>query len=268
MSQRASRDRSLKKLDRIAEQLGTVRREGLTQQLVQKFEDLVLHGTISAGERLPPERELADMLGVSRSSLRQALKALQIMGVLEVRQGSGNYLSDNAQEILRVPPKVLVPLPGLSQAELFEVRRALEAESAGSAAQRATEADIERIRQKLAAMRASRNDRFAYAKHDLAFHHAIATGSGNRFFIWFLALANKVLYNALLGRSMKKSLDHSLREHERILQAIEARDVERARSEMLRHVSYEKYYMLAENTVDDLRFVAYEYSEAGTLARA
>src|SRR5581483_5611779 len=150
--ERTVRNGSLQKLDQIAAQLGTVRREGLTEQLVQKFEDLVLRGTILPGERLPPERELAEMLGVSRSSLRQALKALQIMGVLEVRQGSGNYLSSNAKEILQVPPKVLVPLRGLSQAELFEVRRALEAESAGSAAQRATAADLERIRSKLAGM--------------------------------------------------------------------------------------------------------------------
>jgi DNA-binding GntR family transcriptional regulator len=67
---------------------------------------------------------------------------------------------------------------------------------------------------------------------------------------------------------MKRSLDHSFREHETIFQAIEARDVETARVEMLRHVSYDKYYMLAEKAVDDLRFVAYEYSESGNVARA
>ena len=68
-----------------------------------------------AGDRLPPERDLAEILGVSRASLRGALKAFQVMGVLEVRQGSGNYLSAEATQILEQPARTLVPLPNLSQ---------------------------------------------------------------------------------------------------------------------------------------------------------
>ena len=260
MARTARSDIHLKKLSRIAEQLGTVRREGLTEQLVDKLESLALRGAIAPGERLPPERELAVMLNVSRSSLRQALKALQVMGVLEVRQGSGNYLSENAREILRVPPEILVPLRGLSQAELFEVRRAMEAEGAAAASQRANKADLQKMRAELERMHASLGNRFVYARHDIAFHHAIALASGNRFFIWFLALANKVLYSALLSRPMKRSIENSLHEHERILEAIEARNAERARLEMLGHVDYQKYYMLDEKKPADTRFLAYDGS--------
>lgn len=251
-------NRDLAKLGRIADQLGTVRREGLTEQLVQKLAKLVLRGVISAGDSLPPERELAQMLGVSRSSIRQALKALQVMGVLEVRQGSGNYLTRDAKEILSVPAQVLVPLRGLSQAELFEVRRALEAESAASAAERATATDLEKIRLEFERMQDRLDDKFAYRNHDLAFHQAIAAAAGNRFFVWFLALANKFLYQALLRRPLKTSLQNSLKEHENILRAIEARDSAKARVEMLRHVSYHKYYMLDQKGPADVRFLAYE----------
>ncbi len=91
----------LKKLSHIANELGTVRRVGLTEQLIEKLESLVLKGVLSPGEQLPSERQLAHLLSVSRASLRQALKVLQVMGVLEVRHGSGNYLSEAAEEILR-----------------------------------------------------------------------------------------------------------------------------------------------------------------------
>lgn len=248
----------LRKLDRIAQQLGSVKREGLTEQLVQKLATLVVRGVIKPGESLPPERELAEMLSVSRSSLRQALKAMQVMGVLEVRQGSGNYLTPDAKEILSVPPQILVPLPGLSQAELFEVRRAMEAESVAAAAERATAADLNRMRQEYEAMRAHTDDPVAYGRHDIAFHQAIAAASGNRFFQWFLSLANKVLYEALLKRPMKRSLEESLAEHKSILEAIEARNPLAARLEMLRHVSYRKYYMLDDRAPAYLRFLAYE----------
>jgi len=189
---------------------------------------------------------------------------LQVMGVLEVRHGSGNYLSEAAEEILKVPARILVPLRGLTQAELFEVRRAMEAEAAVAAAERATPKDLEAMRIELDGMRANDHDRVAYGTHDLAFHNAIAVASSNRCFIWFLSLANKVLYQALLRRPMSNSMKRSVDEHENILRAIEARDPELARSEMLKHVSYAKYYMLETKELAEIRFVAYESSTSGT----
>ena len=254
----------LRKLNHIAREMGTVRRSGLTEQLVEKFESLVLKGVLSPGEQLPPERRLAQLLSVSRASLRQALKALQVMGILEVRQGSGNYLRESAGEILRVPPRILVPLRGLTQAELFEVRRAMEAEAAAAAAERATPSDMVSMRAELEGMRDNKNDRVVYGRYDLAFHNAIAAASGNRCFIWFLSLANKVLYQALLIRPMKRSMQISILEHENILRAIEARDPVLARSEMLKHVSYKEYYMLDRKELADFRFVADDFSISKT----
>lgn len=248
----------LRKLKQITEQLGTVKREGLAEQVVYKMRALVLRGTLLPGERLPGERDLARMLSVSRSSLRQALKSLQVMGVLEVQHGSGNYLTSCAKEILEQPAQVLVPLPGLSQAELFEVRRAMETEAAAAAAGRASEKDLERIRAELDGMRRNQDDRYAYGKHDLAFHHAIAVASGNRYFIWFLDLANRLLYKALLQRPMRRGLDLSLKEHEDIYNAIERHDANAAREEMLNHISYQKFY---DGTPADIRFLAYEAVE-------
>lgn len=253
----------LEKLSHIAKEVGTIRRIGLTEQLIEKLESLVLKGVLSPGEQLPPERQLADLLSVSRASLRQALKVLQVMGVLEVRQGSGNYLSEAAEEILKVPASILVPLKGLTQAELFEVRRSMEAEAAAAAAERATPKDLEAMRIELEGMRANNHDRIAYGLHDLAFHNAIASASSNRCFIWFLSLANKVLYQALLRRPMPHGMENSIEEHESILRAIEVRNPILARNEMLKHVSYAKYYMLETKELADIRFVAFEPSNSG-----
>lgn len=249
-----------KSLEPIAIALGSVRREGLTEQLVEKLEKLILEGVLQPGDRLPPERELSEILAVSRSSLRGALKALQVMGVLEVRQGSGNFLSVEAKEILEQPARTLVPLPSLSQAELFEARRAMEAESAAGAAVRATESDLQRIRAECNRLASNTRDAVAFGKHDLAFHHAIALASGNRYFVWFLGLANKVLYSALLKRPTRRNLSMSLDEHQRIFDAIESRDPEAARREMLAHVSLSKYYFLNKKDVTQLQFLVHESS--------
>src|SRR5258707_14473670 len=103
--------------------------EGLTEQLIDSMKSWVLQGVVAPNDRLPPERELAALLKVSRSSLRQALKTLEVMGVLAARQGSGTYLTEFAEVILRQPTDLLVPLRGVSFAELFEARRAMEIEA-------------------------------------------------------------------------------------------------------------------------------------------
>ncbi len=109
--------------------MGPVRTEGLTENVVRQLKDCIRRRIITPGERLPPERELAALLKISRGSLRQALKALEVMGVLNVVQGSGAYLADRAEVILRDPEGLLVPLRGHSFAEMYEARRAMEAES-------------------------------------------------------------------------------------------------------------------------------------------
>jgi len=249
--------KNIDKLSRSVVGLRNVPQEGLTQQIVRKFRLLVLRGRIKSGDYLPPERQFATMLGVSRSSLRGALKALQIMGALEVRQGTGTYLTEAAKEILATPTKAFHPSEVLSQAELFEARRWIEAGAAATAVDRATEADLAAIRAEYEAMKKCAADKNIprYGRHDMAFHQAIAAASGNRFFIWFLATANKALFRELWKRPLPIDVNCSLRGHERILRTIEARDRAAAQEEMLNHLSYRSYFAEQDSTAD-LRFVA------------
>lgn len=229
-------------LDRLAAELTPVRNEGLTENLVRKLKDSVLRGVVRPGERLPPERDLAALLNVSRSSLRQALKALQVMGVLEVKQGSGNYLSASAEHILREPANLLVPLRGISFGELYEARRAMEAEAAACAASRATADDIVKLRRELALMRSATNDLTSFVRIDAQFHHHIAVASGNSVFVWFQEMVNRVLWDGQLLHIRNVSLDTVLNDHERITDAIADGDVTGAREAMLTHLILSKAY--------------------------
>jgi GntR family transcriptional repressor for pyruvate dehydrogenase complex len=229
-------------LVRLAKVLGPIRTEGLTENVVRQLKDCVRRRIITPGERLPPERELAALLKISRGSLRQALKALQVMGVLNVVQGSGAYLADRAEAILRDPEGLLVPLRGHSFAEMYEARRAMEAESAASAALRASEQDVEKMRAEIRSMHATGSHVRKFVSHDNAFHHHIAVASGNSVSIWFIDLLQNVLAKGQLIHARSEQMQSSIAEHQAILAAIEAHDPESARKEMLAHPTLSKAY--------------------------
>jgi len=222
--------------------MGPIRNEGLTEHLVRRMKDCILEGVINPGERLPPERELAVMLNVSRSSLRQALKAFQVMGVLEVKQGSGNYLTPSAGRIVREPVDLLVPLRGITFAELFEARRAMEAESAACAAVRASKHELDEMDAEIERMRLASDDIHRFTAHDAKFHGAIASASGNSVFVWLVALVQQVLLGAQVAHAKASKLPRIRDEHRRIVEAIRSRNADQARAEMLAHLTLSRHY--------------------------
>src|ERR1051325_4389620 len=179
-------------------------RKGLTEHIVSRMKEWVLGGLISPGDRLPPERELAKTVGVSRSSLRQALKALQVMGGLAVRQGAGNYLTDAAARILGQPPDFLVPLRGHSFGELYELRRAIEAEAAAAAAVRANDEDLRKLDRILASMKAHLDNSPAYFKDDVGLHSSMVAASGNKLFVWLFDMLYQALKDQWQAASLKR----------------------------------------------------------------
>jgi GntR family transcriptional repressor for pyruvate dehydrogenase complex len=249
------RSRPAGTIERLASELGPVPFEGLTEHLIRQMKGWVVRGLIQPGERLPPERELAAILNVSRSSLRQALKVLQVMGVLEVKQGSGNYLSESAGGILRQPTDLLMPLRGLSFGELFEARRAMEAEAAACAALRASDAEVHKIGRELDQMRLHLAAPVAYFRHDVAFHRQIALASGNSVFVWFFELVSKVLSEAWLARAKEGNSARTFAEHHNIASAIERHDPDAARTAMLQHLMLTKFYSKKQTPLE-LRVVA------------
>jgi GntR family transcriptional regulator, transcriptional repressor for pyruvate dehydrogenase complex len=238
-------------LQRFSRRLDPSPLQGLTERLIDVVKAWVLDGVIAPGERMPPERDLATLLKVSRSSIRPALKSLEVMGVLEARQGSGTYLTESAESILSQPADLLMPLRGVSFAELFEARRAMEVEAAASAAARAHPHDIADLQALIERMRSHLSHPAAYFASDVAFHQKIAQVSGNAVFVWFNEMVVKVLSDA--WRQRARHGDHSrstFLEHQAIFTAIQRHDPHAARQAMLSHLDLSKFYSPAPTDLE------------------
>lgn len=182
------------------------------------------------GDRLPPERDLAALLGVSRTTVREALKRLSAWGYIRSVQGGGNYIS-------RVSSK--------TQLEFLDVRRIIECETARLAAERHSAGDIERIRASLEKMRAEIRAGEFGVSGDSDFHAAVAKAAGNNAMCTILEQCCDILNS---GRYATLTIDgqgeKSLGDHERIANAIEAGDAETAVREMKEHIEKAKINIL------------------------
>ncbi len=197
---------------------------------------MLSEGVISPGTKLPPERELAAHFQVARSSLRQALKVLEIMGVITQKVGDGSYLNRDASTVLAVPMEFLFLLDDTSVQELTELRFMIEPALAAKAAERANSDDIALLRQSLADLESSELDRVKLVAADLLFHRAIFQASGNRLTGRLFHTIHRAMLNMIMVTSQLVDLEHTVAFHRPILAAIEARDPERAASLMTAHL--------------------------------
>jgi GntR family transcriptional regulator, transcriptional repressor for pyruvate dehydrogenase complex len=207
----------------------------ITAKLIARIKSLIAAGAISPGSKFPPERELAKDFAVNRASVRQALKVLEIMGVLTQRVGDGTYLSDSAETILNEPIDFLVLLDDLSHHELFETRLIVEPELAKRAAERATAEDLSALRNAVLAMERSKSIR-ERLDADLAFHDAIFRASGNRICHLLFKGIHRTLLTSMSQLADRVSMDQPLMFHRRIYAAIRERKPEEARLAMQEHI--------------------------------
>src|SRR5438132_11589160 len=152
-----------------------VRTSRLYEQIVQQIEESILKGTLKTGDQLPAERDLAQRFGVSRTAVREAVKALREKGLVEAYSGRGTFITDGTSQAVRQSLDLMVKIgqPEGSQ-YLAELRAILEPEIAALAAARAHESDMATIREAVAAMERAGEDPDAYMEGDLDFHLAVA----------------------------------------------------------------------------------------------
>src|SRR3977135_2232527 len=218
----------------------------VTAMLIAKFKQLISRGSIAPGSKFPPERELAKEFGVNRASLRQALKVLEIMGVLTQRVGDGTYLSASAETILKEPLDFLILLDDLSHHELMETRMSVEPELAARAAERATTEDLVSLRRAIAAMESCRTNQ-ERLEADLAFHQCIFRASGNRICPLLFNVIHRSVLTSMSQLSTRVPLDRPLTFHKRIFAAIQQRNPEDARRQMLEHIADTKALLATGN---------------------
>lgn len=212
-------------------------KEDVTHLLILRFQQLLSDGVLSPGTKLPSERELATNFGVARSSLRQALKVLEIMGVITQKVGDGSYLNKDASSVLAVPMEFLFLLDDTSLQELTEMRLMMEPALAAKAAERANSQHIALLRQSIVDLEHSKHDRVQLVASDILFHRAIFQASGNRLVGRLFHTIHRAMLNMIMVTSQLVDLEHTLHFHQPILDAIEQRNPELAARLMTDHLN-------------------------------
>ncbi len=220
-------------------------REDITTKLLTSFTKLLQNGSLVPGVKLPSERELARRFHVSRSSLRQAFKMLDMMGVLSQHVGDGTYLQPNASAILTEPMEFLVLMDGISHHELYQARLTVEPEMAAQAAERATADDVAALRHLLSEMEHNPRDMARLIELDVNFHEAIFRASGNRVFQLMFGAIQRLLLTGIARTSPLVDFAHTLHFHTRIFAAIDRRQPEEARRSMTEHLEDARNVLLS-----------------------
>ncbi len=216
---------------------GSITSTTAVSEVTRRLLDYFTGGSIAAGDRLPPERQLAASMGVGRSAIREALAALEVLGVVDVRPGSGTYLRGSTSELL---PRTLswgMLLGSPQTRELIGVRHGLEVQAARLAAELITEDGLARLRGHLKTMRASKTDYTAFVAADLQFHQEVAHAAAN-------ALLEEMLQSvrSLLRVWVERALNDSRHaqvtctEHQAVVRALTARDAAAAAEAMSVHM--------------------------------
>jgi GntR family transcriptional repressor for pyruvate dehydrogenase complex len=216
-----------------------VRAPRLYEQIVQQIEDSMKKGSLKAGDQLPAERDLAEKFGVSRTAVREAVKALREKGLVEAYSGRGTFITNGTSQAIRQSLDLMIKIGQPDgAAQLVEFREILEPEIAGLAATRVEEQHLTMMRDAIAIMDQTReDDPDAFIEADLDFHLALAEAAANPL---ILSLIDSIV-GLLRQQRMRTFYVHGGPErgqihHKRILEAIERRDATAAREAMKAHL--------------------------------
>ena len=236
----------------------------LTDQAIAKIKDLIMSGEFGAGAKLPKEQVLAQRLGLSRNSLREAVRALTLIGVVEPRVGDGTYVTSLEPELLLTGMGFVSDLlTGPTLLELHQVRRIIEPVATGLAASRLTEADFAALAASLARMEAAETTQ-AFIAADEEFHRIIVLASGNATLASLIQNLSGGTLRARLWRSVREqgAIETTRRRHREIYDALSRRDAERASAIDLIHLAEGESWL--RKLIDDEQRIA---PPAGTNGR-
>lgn len=229
--------------DLSLDQMQPIVRVSLSDKIIEQIVDLIARNVLKPGERLPSERELCKRFGVGRSSLREALRSLAVMGILEGKVGEGTYVSANNNKYLEKAWQWGLLLDPQKVQDLLETRLMLEAQTAFWAAQRVSAEELEQIEMTLAGMAAAIDRPETYLENDVNFHLLIAQATHNSMLNSLLTMTRGYLQE-WIKRSLiepeeganQKRAESSLAEHKRIVGALHQGNADQAREAMEAHI--------------------------------
>ncbi|QFG69489.1 FadR/GntR family transcriptional regulator [Ornithinimicrobium pratense] len=211
----------------------------VTDDAISRIKDMIVAGELTPGDRLPPEKELGETLGLSRSSLREAVKALEVIGVLDVRRGDGTYVTSLQPSILLEVMAFVVDLHRDDFVlQALEVRRMLEPQAAAAAARRITPDQVDELIAALAAVPADA-ELEVLIEHDVEFHRRIAESTGNTYLVGLLDSLSGTTLRARIWRGITQSgsVARTIDEHRAIANALKQGDAALAHALMTAHVA-------------------------------
>jgi GntR family transcriptional regulator, transcriptional repressor for pyruvate dehydrogenase complex len=226
-----------KRADDQAFELGPIKSTRIYEEIVRQVKQLIAEGRLKTGDRLPPERELAEKFVVSRTSVREALRALESLGFIEIRPGEGTFVRAISVDALVGPLALMMTSQREAIGELFEARRVLEPAIAALAASRATPDEVQEMERILESQAREVTAGRTGLAEDAAFHTAIGAAAHNHA---ITRIVHAIM--DLLTQSREESLNtpgrptRSHQDHRRILQAIAKRNPTAARQAMLDHL--------------------------------
>lgn len=217
--------------------LTPVVRTTLTADICRKLVGQLIRGSWSEGEKIPAERDLCLRLGVGRASLREALKALEIMGMIETRLGDGTYVCKRSEFFSRPLLWAIASSSKADARELVEARTLIEVELAGLAAEHATPEDIKRIGEHLARMTKAIKLPEEFVQADIDFHLAIGRAAANGILLNALQLIRNLLRQWIVSAVAIAGVPQkACTQHRRVFNAIKNRDGQTAREQMRKHL--------------------------------
>ncbi|MGF3056233.1 FadR/GntR family transcriptional regulator [Microbacterium sp. YY-01] len=226
----------------------------VTDKAIEKIKAMIVSGELRPGDRLPPEKELSERLGLSRNSMREAVKALEVIRVLDVRRGDGTYVTSLEPELLLEAITFVVDMhDDVSMLELFAVRRMLESQATGLAAAHATDSDVAILRQEIDSVDPE-GSIDALVEHDLRFHREIVRLAGNGYLASLVDSLSSQTVRARVWRGLTQqgAVEHTLSEHRAIAEAIAEGDSVLAMALATSHVAgVERWLRQAATTASD-----------------
>jgi GntR family transcriptional repressor for pyruvate dehydrogenase complex len=216
------------------------------EEIIVQLQDMIVRGELRPGDHLPNERSLSEMLGVSRPSLREALRVLEGLEIIVVRTGvgaaSGSVINQEAGGALSKVLRLHLALGHFTADELIEIRRVLESWSVRTAAAHRTDQQLGEMESLVQAMEARRDDPARYLELDAQFHVAIATAAGNMLLTRLMeALRDPIVHQIIdltAWADWRDVVARATADHRRLLEAIAARDADEAETAMRHHLAF------------------------------
>lgn len=216
-----------------------IRKEGAAEKVVHRILELVKSGNLKAGDKLPAERKMIEIFGLSRPTLREALRSLSTLGVIEMRHGGGAFVTDLKARSLLAPLDFFVSLSSENAQEVFACRSVVEVEVARLCAQKATAENITELEAMLVAQKKMATDPIGFRILDSEFHEKLSEIAGNSvmerlahgFYNMGLEARRTATANARVTR-------RSVKDHEAIVKGITLRDTEMTAAAMATHIDH------------------------------